>query len=478
MRAKYIFSSCHPWLLGVLLTLSSLVISFSVARISLFIGPIIILVIIGVLFCVLIFKDYRWGFYGGIFATSVMFYFERLVPVSIPYGVLCESLFLLSFVSLLFNAKETQWKQHLKNPITIGYLLIFLYHLFQVFNPNQVSITGWLFSLRSLHFLFILFVSFAAIGTKEGLRFLVLTWLSIASAAAFYAIYQEIFGMTGFEMYWVTSDSLRYGLYFILGHMRKFSFLSDPAAFGVFMAYSILAIFSLFSSPISWRYKGILFIAMTAMILAMLYSGTRTAYAMVAIGLIFFALISLRKKTTFIFSFSIIMVFLFVMFGPFYNRYVNRLRTAFKPSQDASMEVRDVKRIKWQSYILDHPIGGGLNTTGSPGVKYSAGHELAGGWDPDSGFLKLALEQGWIGFLMLIIFLFFVMYKGIHNYFQLKDPMLQAYNLTFIVPLLGVTIANYTQNAILYKPIYIFVIITFAVVSSIRDLDSQNKKIT
>lgn len=471
LRNNIFISLKDSWLLLLLLVLASLGIAFLVARIDIIISPVIIFLVIGIAFTTLIFADYRWGFYAGIVLTSVMFYFERLIPFGVPYGVACDLLFFVSFLSLVFNQKEMSWREYMAHPITLGYFLLFLYQIFQVFNPNAVSLSGWLLSLRSLTFPLIMLTSLGIVARVSGLKLLVRMWLVIATLAACYAIYQEIFSLTGFEMRWVTADPVRYQLYFILGHMRKFSFLSDPSAFGVFMAYSALAAFSLLFAPLPLGRKLIIGVSFILMVLAMLYSGTRTAYAMLAIGIVFFILISIRKKVTFVVSFILILAFLLVMFGPFYNRYVNRLRSAFRPSEDASMEVRDVKRIKWQSYVVNHPIGGGLNTTGSAGVKYAAGHELAGGWDPDSGYLRVALEQGWIGFSLLMIFFLMVMVKGIDNYFNLRDPMLQTLNLTFLIPFFAVSVGNFTQNAILYKPLYLIVIASYAVIITIRKFE-------
>lgn len=459
------------WILTVFLILISLSISFLVARVSIIISPLIIIGVLGIGFTALILYDFRVAFYAGIVLTSTMFYLERVIPVAIPYGVLTDLLFLMSFISLLFNRRYQTWKSFLGHPITLGYLVIFIFQIFQVFNPNAVSLTPWLLSLRTLIFPLVLLTALALADDVSNIKMLLKIWIGIAFFAAVYAIYQEIFGLTGFEMNWVTADPVRFGLYYIMGHMRKFSFLSDPSAFGVFMAYSALASFCFIFSPVSLTKKLLLSLAFVLMIFAMLYSGTRTAYAMLIIGVVFFTLITIRKKTTFIAAFLLIMGFLMIMFGPFYNRYVNRLRTAFRPSEDASMEVRDVKRVMWQPYILNHPMGGGINTTGSTGVKYSAGHELAGGWDPDSGYLRVALEQGWIGFILLMSFFFMVMVKGIDNYFRLHDPMLQSINLAFLVPFFAVTVGNFTQNAVLYKPLYLFVIATYSVLICIPKLD-------
>ncbi|HNT50843.1 MAG TPA: O-antigen ligase family protein [Cyclobacteriaceae bacterium] len=474
MRAKFTGVGLkESWLLLVLLALVSIGIAFAVAKINFLIGPIIIVLLIGLALASYIFTDYRVGFYGGLILASIMFYFERLIPVSLPYGVLCDLAFLLAFIVLLFNPKYTHWKQYLTHPITIGYIITFLFQIFQAFNPNAVSLTAWLVSLRGLLLMLIMIVSLELASKAENIKLLFKIWMLIALAAALYGIYQEFIGLPGFEMRWLTADPLRYRLIVIFGNIRKFSFLSDPSSFGVFMAASALGAFAMGFAPVSLAKKLILFGGAFVMSLSMLYSGTRTAYAMLAAGIVLFILLTIRKKATFITAFLLVLGFLAIMFGPFYNPTINRFRSAFKPSTDASMEVRDVKRIDWQPLIRSHPMGYGINTSGATGARYAPGQWLAG-WDTDSGYLKVGIEQGWIGLTILMVFLGMVMIYGIGNHFALNSPMLQSLNLAFLVSFFSVTVAAFTQHALLYKPVYILVISTYSVVICIRNLDKPN----
>lgn len=456
--------------------LTSLLIAFLIARVNLLVSPIVLVVVVGFPFMVASFNDYRWAFYGGLIFTSIMFYFERIVPADMPYGVVCDLLFALAFFALLFDSRYTGWRKKLLHPLVIGYLVIFIYQTLQVFNPNAVSLAGWSFSLRTWVFPLIMFTCMALFERESGIRMLLNTWITLGLLAGVYGLYQEFAGLTDFEWNWVMADPIRYRLYYIQGHMRVFSFLSDPAAFGVFMAYTSLAALCLMLGPVSGIKRVYLGVSLMIMLLAMIYSGTRTAYAMLMAGVVLLVLMSIRKRSTLIFSFIGVMVFVALMFGPFYSAPVMRFRSAFKPNEDASMEVRDVKRVNLQPYIQSHPVGGGLNTTGAPGLRFSPGHWLAGGWDPDSGYLKVALEQGWIGLLILLAYFFLVMVRGINNYFKLEDPMYKHYNLAYLVPFFAASIAYYTQYAVLFKPIYVIIIATFALIISLESIVHKKSK--
>src|SRR5688572_13089432 len=238
------------WRMMLLLVLVNVGIAFLIAR-NLIVSPIILTLAIGLPFVIISFNDYRWAFYGALFLTCIGFYLERLIPVDLPYGVICDILFFIAFVSLLFNSNETEWRKKISHPITIGYFLIFGYQVLQVFNPNAVSLEPWLYSLRTLIMPLILLICIAMLEKESGMKLFLKVWIGIGTLAGIYGLYQEFFGLAGFEWNWVVADPLRYGLYYILGHMRIFSFLSDPSAYGVFMAATSLCCFALMLGPLS-----------------------------------------------------------------------------------------------------------------------------------------------------------------------------------------------------------------------------------
>jgi len=135
------------------------------------------------------------------------------------------------------------------------------------------------------------------------------------------------------------------------------------------------------------------------------------------------------------------------------------------------MEVRDVKRIRLQTYVRSHPIGGGIFTTGLAGLRLSSGHELATGWDADSGYLQTALETGWIGLALELLFFFSIMVIGINNYYGVNDPKVAMINLVFLTSFFAVTVAQYTQNCMPYKPLFVLSIATYAILIKLKEFE-------
>src|SRR5436190_20704998 len=130
--------------------------------------------------------------------------------------------------------------------------------------------------------------------------------------------------------------------------MRKYSFLSDPSSYGLFMAMGGLACLVLALGPFSGILRLFLLGCGMISLVAMSYSGTRTATAMVAAGIAMYILLTLRSRQTIMFTVAAVFIGGILFFGPFYGGTINRIRSTFSPSEDPSMVVRDIKRQRLQ----------------------------------------------------------------------------------------------------------------------------------
>lgn len=460
-------------LIFALLLIMSLGITWLIVNKGMLTGPIAIIAIAGVFLVGAILNNYKIGFYFLFGMGMFMFYIDRIVHIPIPLGIVYDALAGLVFVALFINNKDQRDWTLFKNPVTIAFVIITAYQLLQFFNPNAVSHVAWLVTLRNNVSFLLYVVCFQLFSTVKDANRFTITWVVMAAIVAFYGLFQEYIGLTDFEWRWLNSSEDRLQLYMIWGKLRKFSMLSDPSAFGLFMAMSCLACIVLAMGPFKTPLRLLLGFLAFIMFLSMSYSGTRTAMAMVAVGIAFFIVMTLRNKKTIMAAGALVFIGAVVLLGPFYSGTIIRIRSTFNPNDDASMAVRDVKRVRLQQYVLSHPIGGGLATTGQNGVKYSPGHYLAGGWDPDSGYLLTALEMGWIGLIIFQVFFFIVVYRGIQNYFALDDPLLKTLTLTYIVPFLALSVAHFTQDAMFQKPVNVIVIVTYAIVMRIPSFQKK-----
>jgi putative inorganic carbon (hco3(-)) transporter len=459
--------------LFVVLLAVSLGLTYMLTRTGTIVAPMVMLIIIGVSAVAAVVKDYRLGFYLLFLMGIFMFYIDRLIYTGFPLGTVYDGLAALTFLAVFLNGYSKRDWTGFKNPVTIAFFIVTIYQVFQVVNPSAASRVAWLVAMRNNSSILLYIACFHMFATINDIRKFTVFWLTITMIVGLYGCYQEWFGLLDFESHWITSNPERLKLYFIWGQMRKFSFLSDPSAYGLFMAMGGLACLVLALGPFSGRLRLFLLGCGMLSLMAMSYSGTRTATAMVAAGIALYIVLTLKSKQTIMFTVAAAFIGGILFFGPFYGGTMNRIRSTFSPSEDPSMVVRDLKRQRLQKYVQKHPIGGGLYTTGVNGTRYSRGHELAQGWDPDSGYLLLGLELGSIGLVLFQVFFFLVMLRGINNNFEISDPLLRTYNLAYLIPFFALSVAHYTQDAIFTKPMNLVGIAAYAVLVKLPSLERK-----
>lgn len=462
----------YPAMIFAVLVLISLAITYLLVVQGTLVSAMVILATLGIATFAVAVRDYRLGLYIIFILGMFMFYIDRVARLSFPIGTIYDALVGLVFVALFVNKGKNDWTLF-KNPVTITFLIIIAYQVLQLFNPNANSAVAWLVSLRNNISFLIYVICFQMFSSVREVKRFLTVWLVLAFMVAGYGIYQEMFGLTEFEWTWLHSVPERINLYLIWGKLRKFSFLSDPSSYGLFMAASSLCALMLAMGPFKTQSRMGFGLLTIIMLIAMSYSGTRTAMAMVAVGIAFYMVLTLHNKKMLLASIAFVVIGAALVFGPFYGGTMSRIRSTFNPSEDPSMAVRDVKRVRLQEYVRAHPIGGGLYTTGRNGERYSPGHELAGPWDPDSGYLLTALETGWIGLLIFQALFFIVLLVGIRDYFSINDPLLKTYTLAFIVPFLALSVAHFTQDAMFQKPANIIVYATYALVIKIPSFQKK-----
>jgi hypothetical protein len=402
-----------------------------------------------VLACIL---DTQTGLYINVIYSFFVFAFSRyFFHDEFPTGVASDVLIvatLFSFFVKRVNLKIT-FNRFVHTSVVTAILALFFYLLIELFNPYAHSFDGWYQTFRkSLDAVFLLFIAYKAFDTYESIRkFLILLFI-VCTISGIYGCIQQWHGLFNYEIAWATADDNRFGLIFINGDFRKFSTMSDPTAYGIMMA-SCGILFTI----IAWNEKKrniklILIAGIIFMFLGMAYSGTRTANAMAAAGLGMFMMLTIDKKSTRFFTILFGAAFIVLMYGPFYgNATVNRLRTTFNGTNDDSYKVREENRAFIQPYIYSHPIGGGLCTTGAGGLRFNPTHYLAG-FPPDSGYLKKALETGWIGLIVICVLYFVILKNCIRGYFEANEPDIKILYAACCAFLFSFYIADFAQDAI------------------------------
>lgn len=425
-------------------------------------------------------NSYRTGYYLTVLFTFFMFHISRILPESlqvVPLGAVVELLLALVAFAVLNHSipgNDKLDKRMYNNSLAYGLFIFLFFYVLMLFHPASKGITGRIFAMRDIYAVGItFFIVIHFFQTRKQIESFTRFWMFLAFLAATYGIFQQYFGLQKWELDWLYLNPENAKLAMVAGTIRKWSFLSDINAFGLFMAYSAIIACIMVLGPFTLKVRAIFAICGLLMMVAMTFSGTRTATAMIVFGVVFFAFMTMYQTRTMIVTTLFVLGMLAILFGPFYGPTFSRVRSTFEVKGDESMGVRDRTRLRMQPYARTHPLGGGLNTTGKLGLKYEPDHELAGNWDPDSGYLKTALERGWIGLIVQLGFYATVLIFGITHCFRTRDPWKQTYYLAYLAAFYALTVANYTQDSMDQKPVNIILVSSFAIMIRLSLLEDD-----
>lgn len=445
-------------------------------------GGLVLVTILGVAVAIFSVINFVIGFYAATALGCFIFFIGRFFGDSFPVGTIIDLLVLVTFFGLLVHkvSRREPFLYKAGHIITYAYLVYTIFLVLQVFNPSMQSVGGWFFVLRKFsQFLMIYFIAINVFTDYKRVKFFFIYWIALAFIAGIYGCYQEWFGFLPFELDWIMSNPARVGLYLLVtGISRRFSTFSDPAAYGIIMAATFVFIMALFLSIKDKKTRYLLFVVNIFILLGAVYSGTRTAYFIIAAALVIYILMTITKRNTLIFACLFALGFVIIMFGPIYgNATINRIRSTFEFSEEASMQVRDENRAHIQPYIYRHPIGGGLATTGVQGLTYNPNHQLAG-FPPDSGYMMVALETGWIGLFLQCFLYLLILQSGVHAYYNIRDKRLKVFCLGAILCVFAFIVGQYGQVAIGQVPGNFLFYSCLALFARLKYLDNEQKKST
>ncbi len=423
-------------------------------------------VLFGVLF------NLHFGIILTLLAAFFVLWFKKFLPQALPLGISIDILILVMFFGMFIKQIQVRDWGFVKNPISIFLLVWITYNVLMVANPVAESRQAWSYSVRAMAGVTVLY--YIAVFAFDNIRVIenvIKILIALSLLAALYGLYQEFIGLPGFEMNWLRSDPRLYKLVYQWGKIRVFSFIADPSTFGILMAYMGIFSIALATGPYTAGKRIILLASGAIMLFAMAFTGTRTAFVLLPAGLAFFAALTLQRHIVAGLVFFLMMGGLFVMM-PTSNPTIYRMQSAFKPQKDASMNTRLTNQEKIQPFIQSHPIGGGLGSTGSFGRRFTPGSMLAN-FPPDSGFVRVAVELGWVGLLIYCALLFVIMRTGIRNYVRVYNKKIRAYYVALLVMLFAMILSNYPQDAIIQLPTSIIFYITLAALVKLKDFDKS-----
>jgi O-antigen ligase len=126
--------------------------------------------------------------------------------------------------------------------------------------------------------------------------------------------------------------------------------------------------------------------------------------------------------------------------------------------------VRERNQELIKPFIQSNPFGAGVGSIGAWGRRFTPDSELAN-FAPDSSYVRVAVELGWVGLILYQLLLGTVLVVGIRNYFKLKTTHMKIFMAGILAVIYAYIIADYPQQAIIMVPSnFVFFILMSAVV--------------
>lgn len=405
-----------------------------------------------------------------------LFFIIRL-GTDYPMGTVLDGMQLLLLLGFFTRQKKYPDWSVFKGAVSVMLLIWIGYNFLQVMNPWAESRLAWVYTVRTIAILTLMYFVFVyQIRSLQSLRIILKVWLILALVATLYAYKQEYIGIAAKELADMKNDPLAVSLMFIDGHWRIYSIFSDPVEFSYHMVITSLLCIALMTGPLAMWKKVVLGILCLLMLNAMLFSGTRGAYVLIPASLVLFAILKFSKKIL-LFSSAAAFVIGIMIFMPTSNASLVRFQSAFRPSEDASYNVRKQNQKRIQPYILAHPMGGGLGATGMWGVRF-APHSFLANFPPDSGYMRVAVEMGWIGLFLFCCLMFVVLKSGILNFYKIRNPELRMYCLAMVLIIFALNIGNFPQEALVQYPNNVLFYLAIAIIQITYRLDVEERKST
>ncbi len=416
--------------------------------------------------CLLVFSLHNPAnaMFGMVVVNYFIMYLGRYVHDA-PLGVLLDATILFNLLLLALQAmsQQIEWRRA-RSGLTVAAAIWAVYCIFELFNPESVSVKGWISSVRSLAFYFFLVVVLTQLllARFKYLKQLLVVWSVLTLIAVGKALIQKYIGFNDAEYAWLYYEGGAV-THIIYSGIRYFSVYSDAANFGAGMGlamvvFSISALY--YRSP--WMRVYLLLVAAAACY-GLLISGTRSALAVPFVGYAVFIVLSRRVKVIILGVVALISILFFLNFSTIGqgNATIRRLRSAFD-TQDASLQVRLTNQARLRQLMADKPFGAGLGHGGGKAKVFAPDAPISQ-IPTDSWFVMIWVETGIVGLILhLLILLYILGYGSWLVFFRLHNHQIRGFTIALISGVAGVTVMSYANEVLGQIPTGVFIYMSMA----------------
>ncbi len=436
------------FILGIFIL--AIIFSFILAKVSLQIGIILMLFPLVLLYLNRLFTNPRIGLITIIILAWWAVGITRYIR-NIPFGLTIDLFLVLTLVAVFFRTFYDGFnKRAFNNDIVILLALWFLYAVLEIINPEALSKTAWFYAMRgvALYSLLTVPLVFLLFNKVKFLNLFLYMWGVISILGSIKGMQQVYIGLDYAEQRWL--NEVGYITHILFGELRVFSFYTDAGQFGAAQgAAGLVGILVALNAKKPFDKIFFLIMGITG-IWGMMISGTRGAIIVPMIGALLYLIH--RKNLRVIMLGLVVIAGIYVFFKYTYIgsgiSQIRRMRTAFFPTDDASLQVRLDNRKVLQVYLASRPFGGGIGSAGNWGLRFSPNGFLAN-VATDSWYVQIWAEMGIIGLTLHLFILAYILTKSSYLImFRVKDPELRGKLSALACAYAGVIGASYGNGVL------------------------------
>ena len=395
---------------------------------------------------------------------------------NVPLGLSIDGLLVISYIALFFKHfyDKLDYKRT-RIDLVLFMVIWFIYALFQIVNPEALSKQAWFYAMRgmSLYPLLTIPLVILMFNKYKYFNLYLYLWGILSIIGTMKGWMQLTLGVDFAEQRWL--DEVGGVTHMLWGQLRVFSFYSDAGQFGAAQAHAgVVGILIALNSK-TLRDKIFFTIMAITGFYGMMISGTRGAMIIPMLG--FAIYIILRKNIRVIIIGGIFLVFFYGFFkftriGESYYQ-IQRMRTAFNPAEDASLQVRLANQRILKAYLATRPFGGGIGSAGLWGERFSPQGFLAH-IATDSWYVQIWAEQGVVGLLMHLFFMSYILVKASYLVmFKVKDKVLIGKLNAIIAGFVGIMGSSYGNGVLGQIPTGIIMYMGWSYMFMARELDDE-----
>lgn len=384
----------------------------------------------------------------------------------------------ISFLSLalnIINKKDSYPWSNAFNILTVTYGIWLAYCFLILFSPD-VSFHD-LIANRSVYLSLPLTYLLSAVlmCTPHRLRVTLFLLGLFIVTAAFKVYWQKTKGFDHAESVWLISGA--WHTHILRSGIRYFSFYTDAGNFGASMGMFTVT-FGIIAFVLKNKISRIYCLAVAILAgIGLMMSGTRGAMIVPFGGMMLYVLISKSMKIIVSCSLIGILIFCFFYFTDIGdgNVFIRRMRTAFRPREDASLNVRLENQKRFAYYLKDKPFGVGIGgkIVDTKGLKILDEEFIP----TDSYYVGVWVEGGIVGLCLYITLQALILIRCCYLLmFRIKNDQLRKILSALLCGVFGLWLNGYVGRSMGFQPSSFLIAVFLSFVLNGVSMDRSMKK--